>query len=103
MSVRGYRARKRFGQHFLHDKQIIDRLLRAINPQSGDLMVEIGPGQGALSLPLLRRLGHLEAIELDRDLAAYLIETCAVEGELRLHMRQNQRPLSQKQKEIKAK
>jgi 16S rRNA (adenine1518-N6/adenine1519-N6)-dimethyltransferase len=85
MSVGSYRARKRFGQHFLHDKQIIDRLLRAINPQPGDLMVEIGPGQGALTLPLLKRLGHLEAIELDRDLAAYLIEICAAEGDLHLH------------------
>jgi 16S rRNA (adenine1518-N6/adenine1519-N6)-dimethyltransferase len=87
MNASGYRARKRFGQHFLHDKQVIDRLLRAINPQPGDLMVEIGPGRGALSLPLLRRLGYLEAIELDRDLAAYLIEICAAEGELHLHNR----------------
>jgi 16S rRNA (adenine1518-N6/adenine1519-N6)-dimethyltransferase len=85
MSVESYQVRKRFGQHFLHDKQIINRLLRAINPQPGDLMVEIGPGQGALTLPLLKCLGHLEAIELDRELAAYLIELCAAEGDLRLH------------------
>lgn len=87
MSVGSYRGRKRFGQHFLHDKQIIDRLLRAINPQPEDLMVEIGPGQGALTLPLLKRLGHLEAIELDRDLAAYLLEICAAKGDLHLHNR----------------
>ncbi|QBQ55613.1 16S rRNA (adenine(1518)-N(6)/adenine(1519)-N(6))-dimethyltransferase RsmA [Nitrosococcus wardiae] len=85
MNIPGYQARKRFGQHFLHDKQVIDRLLRVIHPQSGELMVEIGPGQGALTLPLLRGLGHLEAIELDRDLAAYLVESCASEGDLRLH------------------
>lgn len=63
MSATGHRARKRFGQHFLHDKQVINRLLRVINPQPGDLMVEIGPGRGALTLPLLRRLGYLETIE----------------------------------------
>ncbi|ABA58193.1 dimethyladenosine transferase [Nitrosococcus oceani ATCC 19707] len=85
MNTLGHRARKRFGQHFLHDKGVIERLLRAINPQLNDLMVEIGPGQGALTLPLLHCLGHLEAIELDRDLAAYLVERCASEGNLRLH------------------
>lgn len=85
MNAADHRARKRFGQHFLHDRQVVDRLIRAINPKPGDLMVEIGPGQGALTLPLLRRLGQLEAIELDRDLAAYLVEMCALEGALRLH------------------
>ncbi|ADJ28305.1 16S rRNA (adenine(1518)-N(6)/adenine(1519)-N(6))-dimethyltransferase RsmA [Nitrosococcus watsonii] len=85
MNLLGHRARKRFGQHFLHDQQVIERLIRAIKPKLGDLMVEIGPGQGALTLPLLHCLGQLEAIELDRDLAAYLIERCASEGNLRLH------------------
>jgi 16S rRNA (adenine1518-N6/adenine1519-N6)-dimethyltransferase len=80
-----HRARKRFGQHFLHDKGIVGRLLEAINPQAGELVVEIGPGQGALTLPLLRRLGRLEAIELDRDLVTYLQEKCAAEGDLRLY------------------
>lgn len=87
MSVTRHQARKRFGQHFLHDRQVIDRLLDAINPQPGELLVEIGPGHGALTLPLLRRLGRLEAIELDRDLAVYLIENCTTEGDLRLHNR----------------
>lgn len=85
MNTLGHRARKRFGQHFLHDKQVIGHLLRVIRPRSGELMVEIGPGQGALTLPLLHCLGHLEAVELDRDLAAYLVERCASEGNLRLH------------------
>lgn len=87
MSITRHRARKRFGQHFLHDRRIIDRLLEAINPRPGELLVEVGPGQGALTLPLLRRLGRLEAVELDRDLAAYLTESCVAEGDLRLHNR----------------
>ncbi|WP_096527247.1 16S rRNA (adenine(1518)-N(6)/adenine(1519)-N(6))-dimethyltransferase RsmA [Candidatus Nitrosoglobus terrae] len=83
--AREHQARKRFGQHFLHDSQIIERLMSTINPQSGDLIVEIGPGQGALTFPLLKRLGYLEAIEIDRDLVAYLMGICAAKGDLRLH------------------
>lgn len=64
--------RKRFGQHFLVDDTIIDAIVRAIAPQAGQLMVEIGPGLGALTQPLVERLGHLAVIELDRDLAARL-------------------------------
>jgi 16S rRNA (adenine1518-N6/adenine1519-N6)-dimethyltransferase len=59
-----HRARKRFGQHFLHDRNIIDRILRAIAPQAGDNILEIGPGQGALTYPLLQRCDRLTAIEL---------------------------------------
>jgi 16S rRNA (adenine1518-N6/adenine1519-N6)-dimethyltransferase len=65
-------ARKRFGQHFLADSGIIDAIVRAIAPQPGDAMVEIGPGLAALTQPLVERLGHLTVIELDRDLAARL-------------------------------
>ncbi len=65
-------ARKRFGQHFLTDVGIIDAILAAIAPRSGQPMVEIGPGLGALTQPLVERLGHLSVIELDRDLAARL-------------------------------
>ena len=65
-------ARKRFGQHFLTDAGIIDAILAAIAPRSGQPMVEIGPGLGALTQPLVERLGHLSVIELDRDLAARL-------------------------------
>ena len=67
-----HRARKRFGQHFLHDQNIIDLILRAINPLPGDNLVEIGPGQGALTYPLLQRCRDMIAIELDRDLVPVL-------------------------------
>ena len=64
--------RKRFGQHFLSDRGIIDTIVDEINPQPGDPMVEIGPGLAALTQPLVERLGHLTVVELDRDLAARL-------------------------------
>jgi 16S rRNA (adenine1518-N6/adenine1519-N6)-dimethyltransferase len=64
--------RKRFGQHFLSDLSVIDAIVRAIAPQAGQAMVEIGPGLGALTQPLVERLGALTVIELDRDLAAGL-------------------------------
>ena len=64
--------RKRFGQHFLSDHGIIDAIVRAIAPQPGQPMVEIGPGLAALTQPLVERLGRLTVIELDRDLAARL-------------------------------
>jgi len=65
-------ARKRFGQHFLSDAGIVDAIVRAIAPQAGQRMVEIGPGLAALTQPLVERLGHLTVIELDRDLAQRL-------------------------------
>ncbi len=65
-------ARKRFGQHFLVDESVIDGIVRAIHPQPGQALVEIGPGLGALTQPLLERAGALTVIELDRDLAARL-------------------------------
>ncbi|KRC29069.1 16S rRNA (adenine(1518)-N(6)/adenine(1519)-N(6))-dimethyltransferase RsmA [Acidovorax sp. Root219] len=64
--------RKRFGQHFLSDKGIIDGIVDAIAPQAGQPMVEIGPGLAALTQPLVERLGRLTVIELDRDLALRL-------------------------------
>ncbi len=64
--------RKRFGQHFLADRGIIDAIVDAINPQPGDWMLEIGPGLAALTQPLVERLGHLTVVELDRDLAQRL-------------------------------
>ncbi len=67
-----HRPRKRFGQHFLHDPRILARIVEAIDPSWTDFLVEIGPGEGALTRPLLERAGKLEAIELDRDLAAGL-------------------------------
>jgi 16S rRNA (adenine1518-N6/adenine1519-N6)-dimethyltransferase len=65
-------ARRRFGQHFLHDPRVLARIADAIAPRGGDVLVEIGPGEGALTAPLLERAGKLEAIEVDRDLAAAL-------------------------------
>ena len=65
-------TRKRFGQHFLHDPGVLRRIVEAIAPQRGDAVVEIGPGEGALTRPLLERLERLTAIEIDRDLAARL-------------------------------
>ncbi|WP_110674682.1 16S rRNA (adenine(1518)-N(6)/adenine(1519)-N(6))-dimethyltransferase RsmA [Salinicola sp. RZ23] len=62
------RARKRFGQNFLRDAGVISRIVRAIGPRPGERLVEIGPGQGALTEPLLQAAGALEVIELDRDL-----------------------------------
>ena len=66
------KTRKRFGQHFLHDPGVLKRIVEAIAPARGDVMVEIGPGEGALTRPLLERLERLTAIEIDRDLAAKL-------------------------------
>lgn len=77
--------RKRFGQHFLNDKEIIRRLVAVINPQPGELMVEIGPGQGAITHPILKLIGSLDVVELDRDLIPYLQERCHNSGELRVH------------------
>jgi 16S rRNA (adenine1518-N6/adenine1519-N6)-dimethyltransferase len=65
----GHRPRKRFGQHFLIDDEIIGRIVNAIAPQSADIMVEIGPGEGAITNLLAARSGTLHAIEFDRDLA----------------------------------
>jgi 16S rRNA (adenine1518-N6/adenine1519-N6)-dimethyltransferase len=65
-------ARKRFGQHFLADDAVIDRIVRAIDPQPGQAVVEIGPGLGALTGPLRERCQTLTVIELDRDLAQRL-------------------------------
>ena len=67
-----HRARKRFGQHFLSDWGVIDEIIRAISPAEDDVIVEIGPGQGAITEPLAERAGHLHLIELDRDLVAQL-------------------------------
>jgi 16S rRNA (adenine1518-N6/adenine1519-N6)-dimethyltransferase len=64
--------RKRFGQHFLHDPRVLARIVDAVSPSPDDFLVEIGPGEGALTAPLIERAGKLQAIEVDRDLAAAL-------------------------------
>ena len=68
----GHRPRKRFGQHFLRDQQVIERIVAAIDPKPGQRLVEIGPGEGVLTRPVLARCGRIEVVELDRDLAADL-------------------------------
>ncbi|MDT8398048.1 MAG: 16S rRNA (adenine(1518)-N(6)/adenine(1519)-N(6))-dimethyltransferase RsmA [Pseudomonadales bacterium] len=68
----GHQARKRFGQNFLHDPHIIDRIIKAFKPLPGQHLLEIGPGQGALTDSLLSAGEHLDVIEVDRDLAAML-------------------------------
>lgn len=77
--------RKRFGQHFLQDKQVIQRLVDAIAPLAGQHLVEIGPGHGALTIPILKKIGILDAIELDRDLIPLLQERCQSMGNLHIH------------------
>ena len=69
------RARKRFGQHFLHDPAVVARILAAVDPRPGQALVEIGPGRGALMRPLLRRCERLDVVEIDRDLVRELAES----------------------------
>lgn len=81
-----HRPRRRFGQNFLHDRTAVERMLRSIAPKPGQPLVEIGPGRGALTLPLLEHLDTLHVIEVDRDLAAALRALPQVEaGRLRVH------------------
>jgi 16S rRNA (adenine1518-N6/adenine1519-N6)-dimethyltransferase len=79
------RARKRFGQHFLHDPAVITRILAAVGLRWQDAAVEIGPGAGALTAGLLAAVERLDAIEIDRDLAAALRARFAGHGRLMLH------------------
>jgi 16S rRNA (adenine1518-N6/adenine1519-N6)-dimethyltransferase len=76
--------RKRFGQHFLHDPYIIGMILAAVSPKPGDTLVEIGPGLGAITLPLLELAGELTAVELDRDVIPHLESAAASKGKLRI-------------------
>jgi len=71
-----HRAKKHFGQHFLHDANVIDRILRALDPLATDTLVEIGPGLGALTAPLIARVPRLTAVELDRDVLPHLRKAC---------------------------
>lgn len=73
--LKGHRARKRFGQNFLHDEHWIGRIISAIDAQSSDTLVEIGPGQAALTRRIIACAGHETAVEIDRDLAQWLRET----------------------------
>jgi 16S rRNA (adenine1518-N6/adenine1519-N6)-dimethyltransferase len=80
-----YRPKKRLGQHFLIDTQVIQQIVAAIQPRPEQHLVEIGPGQGALTLPLLQAVGTLDVVELDTDLIPHLQARCASQGQLRVH------------------
>lgn len=80
-----HRPRKRFGQNFLHDQNVIRGIVAAIHPLAGERLVEIGPGLGALTAPLLAAIGEMDAVELDRDLVPKLQQQFANAGTLRIH------------------
>ena len=80
-----HKPRKRFGQNFLHDQHVIQKIVNAIAPKQGERLVEIGPGQGALTKELLPLIGKMEAVELDRDLIEPLQQICAPLGQLTIH------------------
>lgn len=79
-----HRPRKRFGQNFLQNRHVIDEIIGALNLHQNDKVVEIGPGLGALTQPLLRQLKHLIAIEIDTDLQAHLAAMPNITGKLDL-------------------
>jgi 16S rRNA (adenine1518-N6/adenine1519-N6)-dimethyltransferase len=78
--MREHVARKRFGQNFLIDAQVIGGIIAAVAPQRDDLVVEIGPGLGALTEPLLHKLDHLHVVEIDRDIVARLRQRFPVDS-----------------------
>ena len=80
-----HRARKRFSQNFLTDRNIVDNIIRAINPKPNDQLVEIGPGKGAITLPLLTSCPSLQVIELDRDLVTRLQDLQSQHPDLVIH------------------
>lgn len=84
-SHQGHRARKRFGQNFLHDPGVIQRIIDAVNPKPGETLVEIGPGLGALTEHLYRAAGGLHVVELDRDLVARLEQRYAEASGFQVH------------------
>ena len=80
-----HRPRKRFGQNFLHDPVVIGKIVSAVHPAPHDRLLEIGPGQGAITVPILAAAGELSVVELDRDLIGPLQERCADIGKLMVH------------------
>lgn len=81
----GHTARKRFGQNFLHDHYVIDSIVAAIHPQEGDVLVEIGPGLGALTEPVASQVSAMHVVELDRDLAERLRHHPVLKEKLTIH------------------
>lgn len=79
------RAKKRYGQHFLHDPGTIERIVRAIAPAPGQRLVEVGPGRGAITAPLLAAAGTIDVVEIDPDVVPMLRQRCG-DGNLRVHV-----------------
>ena len=79
-------VRKRFGQHFLHDRNVVHRIVDAVAPAQGQRVVEVGPGRGALTWDLLERAKDLDVIEIDRDLAGSLEQDPRAQSHLRVHV-----------------
>ncbi|MFW5451440.1 MAG: 16S rRNA (adenine(1518)-N(6)/adenine(1519)-N(6))-dimethyltransferase RsmA [Methylophagaceae bacterium] len=84
-SKRYPKARKRFGQNFLHDQSVISDIVAAIDPQAGEHLVEIGPGRAALTEPLLEKCEQLDVVELDKDLVPLLQNKLADYPQLTIH------------------
>lgn len=84
MSIQ-HRARKRFGQNFLSDPGIIHRIIQSINPKPGEHIIEIGPGLGALTCPILKIVNQMDVIELDRDIIPKLQLNCGLDSHLNIH------------------
>ncbi len=97
-----YKARKHFGQHFLHDFNIIQKIIQVINPKKEDFMIEIGPGLGAITVPLLEYVNHLHVIEVDREIIPLLQKKIHHLEKLTIHQKDALRfdfhPLAQQQK-----
>ncbi|WP_020394150.1 16S rRNA (adenine(1518)-N(6)/adenine(1519)-N(6))-dimethyltransferase RsmA [Thiolinea disciformis] len=85
MEAYAQRTKKRFGQHFLHDRGVITRMLDSLALQKTDRVVEIGPGSGALTLPLLQILPELHVVEIDRDVIAWWRSQTTLAGRLHIH------------------
>ena len=83
--MKQHQARKRFGQNFLTDITVIERIINSINPQVDDKLLEIGPGLGAITCPLLKQIGKLDVIELDRDIVPKLRINCGLNDNLLIH------------------
>lgn len=77
-----HRPRKRFGQHFLHDPAVINKIISCIDPRIHERLIEIGPGLGAITLPLLKMVDELIAVEIDRDAAAALVKAAGPDSRL---------------------
>lgn len=78
--------RKRFGQHLLNNPSTINNIVKVIHPKKDDHLVEIGPGRGAITVPILKHVGNLHAVEIDRDIAKEVAEQCEKIGNLEIHL-----------------